>query len=98
MEAFSLKKFFGSFFQWLPWVKTLRYAIGIALILGVILFVYLKFKPQTQNTTFSGSVGKVNIIQNAKRFFIPFIEGGVEQRQGADALNTYIRGGIRVEF
>jgi len=98
METFSLKKFFGSFFQWLPWVKTARYAIGIALIFGVILFVYLKFKPQTQNTTFTGTVGKVNIVQSAKRFFIPFIEGGVEQRQGADAFNSYLRAGLRFEF
>jgi len=98
MEAFNLKKFFGSFFQWLPWVKTFRYAIGITLILGVILFIYFKFRPQTQITTFSGAVGKVNIVQSAKRFFIPFIEGGVEQKQGADALNTYIRAGIRIEF
>jgi len=98
MEAFSFKKFFSSFFQWLPWVKSIRYAIGITLIFGVILFVYLKFKPQTQNTTFSGTVGKVNIVQNVKRFFTPFVEGGVEQKQGADALATYIRCGLRIEF
>lgn len=98
-EKFSISKFFGSFFQVLPWIKTIRYCLGAALILGVALFIYLKFKPQTQTTTFSGSVGKVNIIQNTKRAFIPFVEGGVEKNTNSKRdFDTYLRAGLRFEF
>ena len=96
-EKFSIVKFFSSFTQWLPWVKTLRYAIGIAIVLGVVFFVYLKFKPQTQTTTFSGAVGKVNIIQNTKKLFIPFVEGGIEKNNNTN-YETFIRAGLRFEF
>jgi hypothetical protein len=96
-EKFSIVKFFSSFTQWLPWVKTLRYAIGIAIVLGVVFFVYLKFKPQNQTTTFSGAVGKVNIIQNTKKLFIPFVEGGVEKNNNTN-YETFIRAGLRFEF
>ena len=98
-EKVSLGKFAHSFVELLPWVKTIRYCVGAALILGVALFIYLKFKPQTQNTTFSGSVGKVNIIQSNKRFFIPFVEGGVEKNTNSNRdFDTYLRAGLRFEF
>ncbi len=55
-EKFSLKKFIGSFTQLVPWIKTLRYGLGIAAIVAVALLVLLawnhffKKKPgQVQN-------------------------------------------------
>jgi len=99
MEPLNIGKFFSSFFQIMPWIKTLRYTIGAALIIGIALFVYLKFKPQTQKTVFTGSVGSVNIIQDHKRLFIPFIEGGVEKNTaGHRNFDSYIRTGLRFEF
>ncbi|MBI5050548.1 MAG: hypothetical protein HZC11_06715 [Nitrospirae bacterium] len=49
-EKFSLLKFAGSFFQFLPWAKTLRYAAGIALIGFVGLTIYRAFFMPTQTT------------------------------------------------
>ena len=49
-EKFSLLKFAGSFFQFLPWVKTLRYAAGIALVGFVGLTIYRAFFMPTQTT------------------------------------------------
>lgn len=99
IEKFDFGKFVGSFFQILPWVKTFRYVIGAVLIIGVILFVYFKFKPQTQNTTFSGSVGKVNIISNPKRSWwipIPFVE--IYGYKENDRQGTGGKFGARWEF
>ena len=98
-EKFDIKKFIGSFAQWLPWVKTFRYAIGIALIFGVILTVYFKFfaKSQTMKTVFTGQVGTVNVIQNKKKALIPFIEPYIDQSRDRK-FNTGIRAGIRWEF
>jgi uncharacterized SAM-binding protein YcdF (DUF218 family) len=42
-EGFSLTKFIGSFFQVLPWIKTLRYAVGVALIGLIGLTIYRAF-------------------------------------------------------
>lgn len=49
-EKFSLLKFAGSFFQFLPWAKTLRYAAGIALIGFVGLTIYRAFFMPTEST------------------------------------------------
>ena len=49
-EKFSLLKFLGSFVQWLPWVKTARYAIGIAAIGLIGLTIYKAFFMPTQTT------------------------------------------------
>lgn len=96
-EKFSISKFFSSFTQWLPWVKTIRYVIGAALIIGVILFVYLKFSSKTMSNVFKGNVGKVTINQSPKKLFIPFVEGGIE-KNNSTKLETYIRTGLRFEF
>ncbi len=45
----------------------------------------------------AGSNVKVTQINRQSRFFIPFVEGGVEQRYN-EQMGTYIRAGIRVEF
>ena len=98
-ERFSIAKFFSSFTQALPWIKTLRYAIGIALILGVCLFVYFRFfaKQQIMTNVFKGKVEKVEIHQNPKKALIPFVEGGVEKNNRTD-FETYLRAGLRWEF
>lgn len=94
------KKFFSSFFQTVPWIKTLRYAIGIAVIIGVaigISYILGKFKPQTQKIDLRGSSGKITINQSPKKYFIPFIEPYL-QKDSRDGFDTGIRAGCRVEF
>jgi len=99
-EKFSLSKYIMSFFQWLPWLKTIRHLTGIIIILCIVGFIYAKFfkKEASQETTFQGDVGEVNIIQKSKRMFIPFVEGfaGVETQH--DEMNAGIRAGLRFEF
>lgn len=99
-ERFSLSKYIMSFFQWMPWVKTLRHLTGIIVIVCLAGFIYMKFfkKEASQETTFHGDVGEVNIIQKPSKFFIPFVEGfaGVETQH--DEMNAGIRAGVRVEF
>ena len=98
-EKFSLSKYVMSFFQWMPWVKTLRHLTGIIIIVVIVGFIYMKFfKKDSQETTIHGDVENVNIIQARKRFFIPFVEGfmGVETQH--DEVNAGIRGGLRFEF
>lgn len=99
-EKFSLTKFFGSFFQWLPWVKTLRYAAGIGVIIlaGLIIYRVIFGKTQTQIIRAEkGSNVKISQINVVKKTFIPFVEAGVEQRANSD-MSTYIRAGLRIEF
>jgi hypothetical protein len=97
-EKFSLQKFVMSFFQWLPWLKTFRHLIGILIVILIVAFIYTKFfAKETQNTTFQGDVDEVNIISQPKKFFIPFVEGFVEQQSDRD-MSTGIRGGLRFEF
>lgn len=99
-ESFSIKKFIKSFFEWLPWIKTMRHLIGIAIIGVVCLVAYQKFfkKPNVQNTTIKGNVDKLTIIQKPSRFFIPFAEGTVGQDSDGGGFDASIRAGIRVEF
>jgi len=98
-EPLSAGKFFSSFFQALPWVKTARYVIGAALIIGVPLAIFFLCRPRAQNTTFTGNVGKVSISQDGKRTFIPFVEGGIEKNTaGHRDFDSYIRAGLRFEF
>jgi len=97
-EKFSLTKFIMSFFEWLPWLKTLRHLFGILIILTFVGFIYMKFfKGNEQSTTFKGDVKEVNIISQPKKFFIPFVEGFAEQQSDQD-FSTGIRGGLRFEF
>ena len=94
------RKFFSSFFQAVPWIKTLRYAIGIATIIGIVLGIALvlgKFKPQTQKIDLRGNTGKVTINQTPKKYFIPFVEPYV-QKSSDEGFDTGIRAGMRFEF
>ncbi len=98
-EKLSLSKFIMSFFEWLPWVKTFRYIIGIALVLLLIYFLYIKlFKKPNQTTVFQGNVGKVTISQNQKKVFIPFIEGSAGIKTESTSPEFGIRSGVRFEF
>lgn len=89
-----------SFFQWLPWLKTMRYFIGIAIILVICLGIYQKFfkKENVLNTQIHGNVDKLTIIQKPSRFFIPFVEGSVGQDSDNSGFDTSIRAGLRFEF
>jgi len=95
-EKFSLIKFFQSFTQVLPWIKTLRYMIGAAIIIGVTLFIYQKFTSKTMTNVFKGKVEKV-VINQGKRTLVPFVEGYVGQ-DSKSKMNTGIRAGLRWEF
>lgn len=106
-EKFSLIKFVGSFFQFLPWVKTLRYAAGFALIGFVGLTIYRAFFMPTESTrqethiiAQSGAQITVDQKRETKKPGIeisPFLEGygfvESDQRKGAGA-----KAGLRVEF
>jgi len=106
-ERFSLLKFAGSFFQFLPWVKTLRYAAGIALIGFVGLTIYRAFFMPTQTTkqvthiiAQPGAHVTVDQKKEEKKPGIeinPFVEGygfvESDERKGVGA-----RAGMRVNF
>lgn len=106
-EKFSLLKFAGSFFQFLPWVKTLRYAAGIALIGFVGLTIYRAFFMPTQTTkqithiiAQSGAQVTVDQKKEEKKPGIeisPFVEGygfvESDERKGVGA-----KAGLRVDF
>jgi len=98
-ENFSLSKYVMSFFQWMPWVKTIRHLTGILIIVFIVGFVYMKFfKSDKQETHFEGDVGQVNIINKTKRMFIPFVEGSAGMESNEDAMVFGIRTGLRFEF
>jgi len=101
-EKVSVKKFATGFVQPVEWWKAASVAIKIGLGLLLCYMVYATFiqKKQTQTQSITVEKGGKAIIQQRqarKRFIIPFIEVGVEQRQD-DNLGTYIRGGVRFEF
>lgn len=67
------------------------------ILLGFLVWaVWAAFNKPSQNIT-AQKGANVAIYNQPKRFFIPFIEGGIEQRSNSD-LATYIRAGLRVEF
>lgn len=104
-EKFSLGKFIGSFGQFLPWVKTVRYALGILGVGFIGLTIYRAyFLPTTKNITRiiaqPGSYVKVEEKKDKpdSRFSMkPFIEGygfaESDKRTGFGA-----KAGIRLEF
>ncbi len=106
-EKFDLFKFLGSFFQVLPWVKNIRFVIGIALIGFVGLTIYRAFFMPTQTTKqvtqiVAQSGSKVTVDQKHEEKCSglgvhPFVEGygfaESDKRTGAGG-----RAGLRVEF
>lgn len=106
-EKFSLLKFAGSFFQLLSWVKTLRYAAGIALIGFVGLTIYRAFFMPTESTKQEthiiaqpGAQVTVDQKKEEKKSGIevsPFVESygfaESDDRKGVGA-----KAGIRIDF
>jgi Ni,Fe-hydrogenase I cytochrome b subunit len=101
-EKFSILKFFSSFTQWLPWVKTLRYVIGAIAILAIIFTIYKAFfkkdKPTQDINVQSG--GLVNVINEAnKRHLILFAEPYFQvSTKSEENANVGCRIGVRWEF
>ena len=106
-EKFSLLKFLGSFAEWLPWVKTVRYAVGIALIGFIGIMIYRAFFMPTQTTkqethiiAQTGSQVTIDQKREEKKSGIevrPFVEGygfaESDDRKGVGA-----KAGVRVDF
>ncbi len=106
-EKFSLLKFAGSFFQFLPWVKTLRYVVGIALIGFVGLTIYRAFFMPTQITKqithIIAQPGAQVIVDQKKeekksRIDIsPFVEGyGFAESDNRKGVGG--KAGVRIDF
>jgi len=80
--------------------RPLHHKLGVGgflltLILGGFVLWSAFVKPTNDITVGEGGTAIIN--QQPDRFFIPFIECGVEQRSGGN-MGTYIRAGLRVEF
>ncbi len=106
-EKFNLLKFLGSFFQFLPWVKTLRYAAGIALVGFIGLTIYRAFFMPTQTTRQEthiiaqpGAQVTVDQKREEKKSGIdvsPFVEGyGFAESDNRKGVGG--KAGVRVEF
>jgi hypothetical protein len=106
-EKFSLLKFAGSFFQFLPWVKTLRYAAGIALIGFVGLTIYKAFFMPTETTKQETHIiaqpgAQVTIDQKREEKksgleIHPFVEG-YGFAESDDRKGVGGKAGVRVDF
>lgn len=106
-EKFNLLKFITSFFQVVPWVKTLRYAAGIALVGFIGLTIYRAFfmpteltKQETHIVAQPGANITVDQKREEKKHGIavnPFVEGygfiESDDRKGVGA-----KAGLKVEF
>ena len=105
-EKFSLIKFLGSFVQWLPWVKTARYAIGIAAIGLIGLTIYKAFFMPTQTTRQETHIiaqpgAQVTIDQKQEKKsgveIHPFVEG-YGFAESDDRRGVGGKAGVRVDF
>jgi len=101
-EKFSLSKFFSSFTQWLPWVKTLRYVVGAVLILGFFFGIYMFFQSKSQHQTIivkPGGTANISQTQVSKKLLALFVEPYVFAEAGdSSRAGVGVRGGIRLEF
>lgn len=106
-EKFSLLKFLGSFFQFLPWVKTLRYAAGFALLGFIGVTIYRAFFMPTQTTRQETHIiaqpgAQVTIDQKREEKkpgleVCPFVEGYGFAESG-DRKGVGAKAGVRVDF
>jgi len=105
-EKFSLIKFLGSFVQWLPWVKTARYAIGIAAIGFGGLVIYRAFFMPTQTVRQETHIvaqpgAQVTIDQKQEKKsgveVHPFVEG-YGFAESDDRKGVGGKAGVRVDF
>jgi hypothetical protein len=105
LEKFNIFKFFGSFTQVLPWVKTARYVLGILGVGFIGLTIYRAYfmptrKEVTQIVAQSGS--HVNIEQKKENkksgiTITPFIEGyGFAESDDRKGIGG--KAGVRVDF
>lgn len=78
------------------WLHTLGHSWRGLLILAFAFILYRAFSPNKTHVTI-GKGGTAIINQARQRFFIPFIEGGVEQKKSED-MSPYLRAGLRFEF
>lgn len=105
LEKFNIFKFFGSFTQVLPWVKTARYVLGILGIGFIGLTIYRAYfmptkKEVTQIVAQSGSHVKIEQKQEAKKSSIsvsPFVEG-YGFAESNDRKGVGVKAGVRVDF
>jgi len=103
MEKFSILKLFGSFFQVLPWIKTIRIFLGILGIGFIGLTIYRAYFMPTKKevTHIVAEKGSHVTYQERKEkdgiSVNPFVEvygfAETDKRVGAG-----VRAGVRVEF
>ena len=104
MEPLNLMKFVTSFFQLVPWVKTARYAIGVAVIGFTGLVLYRAFfmpTSKTVNNILAQSGAHVTVDQKKEEkshFGIrPFVEGyGFAESDEHRGVGG--RAGLRLDF
>ena len=99
-EKVDLKKFATGFTQPVEWWKALSIGGKIAIVLLIGFMTYQTFfvkKTDQYIKAEKGSNVSVTQINKTRRFFIPFIEGGVEKNSDVN-FETYLRGGLRFEF
>lgn len=105
LEKFSLLKFLGSFTQVLPWVKTLRYTLGILGVGFIGLTIYRAYfmptkREVTQIVAQSGSHVKIEQKKEEKKSNItisPFVEG-YGFAESNDRKGVGAKAGVRVDF
>ena len=101
-QKFNLKYLFkgdseNSMKDWFKsWGLGWRLIITLAILFFVGITIWRAFFMKTTSVTVQKG-GTANIYNQPKRFFIPFIEGGVEQRSDRN-MGTYIRAGLRIEW
>ena len=103
-EKFNLSKFFSSFTQWLPWIKTLRYVIGALIILAIVfgIYKYISGKSQEQHNTITVQPGGVVNVQQSqvnKKWLFIFAEPYVFAETGSQSRSGFgVRTGVRLEW
>ena len=58
-EPLSVKKFTKSFFEWMPWVKNIRFILGLIVVLFICVTIYRAYFMKTKSQQIQiGKVGK----------------------------------------
>ena len=105
-ESIEPKKFARSFFEAIPWMKTVRHFIGIVIIILIGLTIYLAyFKPHKQQNVHIGNVesGGTVVIEadspgkTGLEFFITSNDVGAQFIKSIDA-NWYAGLGAQYDF
>ena len=99
-EPITTKHFFRGIATKKTALKSVAFGVWLALFVLAGFTIYKAFFVKTSQQMIvakKGSKVEVTQINKASRFFIPYIEAGVEQRSDSN-MGTYIRAGLRVEF